>query len=53
MGYWLDILGCAGICLIELIGVFATMILIQGLVYRLTGFSIWNSYKKFIMKGVK
>lgn len=53
MNYVLDILGCATVSFVQLSKVFATAIIVQGLVYRLTGFSIWNNYKKFIMKGVK
>ena len=52
MNYWLDVLGCAGICFIELLGIFITMILIQGLVYRTTRISIYNCIKNSIEKEI-
>ncbi len=53
MNYVLDILGCALISFWQLSKVMLVAIMVQGSVYKLTGFSIWNNYKKFIMKGVK
>lgn len=50
MSYILDILGCATICLGEVLGIAIIGILIQGIVYRLTKFSIYNFIKDTIMK---
>lgn len=50
MSYMLDILGCATICLGEVLGIAIIGILIQGIVYRLTKFSIYNFIKDTIMK---
>lgn len=52
MNYILDILGCATICIAELIGIMVIGIAIQGIVYRLTKFSIFNAIKKSIIKGI-
>ena len=50
MNYVLDIIGCATICLGEVLGIAMIAILIQGVVYRLTKFSIFNFIKDTIMK---
>ena len=52
MNYILDIIACATICFAELIIIFTIGITIQGLVYRLTGFSIFNAIKNSIIKGI-
>lgn len=52
MNYVLDILACATVCIAELLIIFAIGIIIQGLVYRLTGFSIFNAIKNSIIKGI-
>lgn len=52
MNYILDILGCATICIAELIGIMVIGIAIQGIVYRLTKFSIYNAIKDSIIKGI-
>lgn len=44
----LDFILCSGIVGIELIGVFAIAMLIQGVVYWTTGFSIYNYLLKVV-----
>ena len=46
MSYLLDVILCSGVVAAELIGIFAGALLIQGLVYRTTKFSIYNYAKK-------
>lgn len=46
MEYWLDVILCSGMVALELICVFAAALLVQGIVYRITGFSIYNFLKK-------
>lgn len=52
MNYVLDILGCTTICIAEVIGIMILGIAIQGIVYRLTKFSIFNAIKNSIIKGI-
>lgn len=49
MNYVLDIIGCALVCITEVLVLFFVAILIQGIVYRTTKFSIFNAIKKFII----
>lgn len=49
MSYLLDVILCSGVVAAELIGTFAGALLIQGLVYRLTGFSIYNKLVKVMV----
>lgn len=49
MNYLLDVILCGGVVALELIGIFAGALLIQGLVYRLTGFSIYNKLVKVMI----
>ena len=46
MEYWLDVLLCGGVVAAKLLFWFIVAITIQGIVYRTTGFSIYN----FIIK---
>ncbi len=50
MNYVLDILGCASICIAELTAVIIAGIILQGLVYRTTGISLYNCVKNSIEK---
>lgn len=54
MEKYLDALGCLMIMITQLVRVFAIAIIIQGSVYQLSGkkISIWNIYKKSMLKGV-
>lgn len=52
MSYILDILACATICIAEVIAVCILAVVIQGTVYRITKFSIYNAIKKSIIKGI-
>lgn len=54
MEKYLDALGCLMIMISQLVRVFAIAIIIQGSVYQLSGkkISIWNIYKKSMLKGV-
>lgn len=52
MNYVLDILGCALVCITEVFALFFIAILIQGIVYRTTKFSIFNAIKDFIVKEI-
>lgn len=42
MGYLLDVIACIGVVAAELIGVIILGMLMQGVVYWTTGFSIYN-----------
>lgn len=53
MSYILDILGCATICLTEVIAIVIIGMLIQGITYRLTKFSIYNFIKDTIKKEMQ
>ena len=50
MNYVLDILGCASVCIAQLVTILTVGILVQGLIYRLTGISIYNCIKNSIEK---
>ncbi|MBP3464086.1 MAG: hypothetical protein J6K45_06375 [Clostridia bacterium] len=52
MNYILDIAACGGITFLQLFKVILIGILVQGLVYRVTGFSIYNFMKKSIEKEI-
>jgi len=54
MEYILDILGCGLITMWQLLKIFMIAILIQLLVYQLSGkkISLWNEFRRFIMKEV-
>lgn len=49
MSYWLDVILCGGMVALELLGILVGTLLIQGVVYWTTGFSI----AKGIDKGFK
>lgn len=46
INYILDVMLCGGVVLIELIGVLTIAMLIQGIVYWTTGFSIYKYFLK-------
>lgn len=48
MNKLLDIILCSGICLAELIGIIIITLLIQLIIYQLTGFSIYNKIMKLL-----
>lgn len=54
MEKYLDALGCLMIMVSQIVRVFAIAIAVQGSVYQLSGrkISIWNIYKKTMLKGV-
>lgn len=54
MEKYLDALGCLMIMISQIAKVIAIAIIIQGSVYQLSGkrISIWNIYKKAMLKGV-
>lgn len=54
MEKYADAFGCLMIMISQLVRVFAIAIIIQGSVYQLSGkkISIWNIYKKSMLKGV-
>ena len=54
MEKYLDALGCLMIMISQLVRVFAIAIAVQGTVYQMSGrkISIWNIYKKSMLKGV-
>lgn len=45
----LDVIACGLVVLFEIVATFIIAVLIQGTVYRTTGFSIWN----YAMEGMK
>lgn len=54
MEKYADAFGCLMIMISQLVRVFAIAVAIQGSVYQLSGkrISIWNIYKKLMLKGV-
>lgn len=54
MEKYLDALGCLMIMISQIVRVLAIAIAVQGTVYQLSGrkISIWNIYKKSMLKGV-
>lgn len=54
MEKYAEAFGCLMIMITQLVRVFAIAIIIQGSVYQLSGkkISIWNIYKKLMLKGV-
>lgn len=54
MEKYLDALGCLMIMISQLVRVFTIAVAVQGTVYQLSGrkISIWNIYKKTMLKGV-
>ena len=54
MEKYLDALGCLMIMISQIVRVLAIAVAIQGSVYQLSGkrISIWNIYKKSMLKGV-
>ena len=54
MEKYAEAFGCLMIMITQLVRVFAIAIIIQGSVYQLSGkkISIWNIYKKSMLKGV-
>lgn len=54
MEKYLDALGCLMIMITQLVRVLAIAIAVQGTVYQMSGrkISIWNIYKKAMLKGV-
>ena len=54
MEKYLDALGCLMIMISQLVRVFAIAVAVQGTVYQMSGrkISIWNIYKKTMLKGV-
>jgi hypothetical protein len=50
MDYLADVLACGGMVALELIGVFVAALLIQGVVYWTTGFSIARYLNKKLIK---
>lgn len=50
MSYWLDVISCGMVVFIELITIIAGALLIQLVVYRLTGFSIYNNFVRSLIK---
>lgn len=54
MEKYLDALGCLMIMITQLVRVLAIAIAVQGTVYQMSGrkISIWNIYKKSMLKGV-
>ena len=52
MNYFLDVILCGGVLILHLLSAFVVAMLIQGIVYWTTGFSIYNHlYKIFIRKA--
>lgn len=54
MEKYLDALGCLMVMITQLVRVFAIAVAVQGTVYQMSGrkISIWNIYKKSMLKGV-
>ena len=54
MEKYLDALGCLMIMISQIAKVIAIAVAVQGTVYQLSGrkISIWNIYKKAMLKGV-
>lgn len=54
MEKYLDALGCLMVMITQLVRVLAIAIAVQGTVYQMSGrkISIWNIYKKAMLKGV-
>lgn len=54
MEKYLDALGCLMVMITQLVRVFAIAVAVQGTVYQMSGrkISIWNIYKKAMLKGV-
>lgn len=54
MEKYLDAFGCLMIMITQLVRVFAIAVAVQGTVYQMSGrkISIWNIYKKAMLKGV-
>lgn len=46
MEYWLDVMLCSGVVAAKFFLTIVIALAIQGIVYRLTGFSIYNYAKK-------
>lgn len=46
MNYLLDVIACGLVTLGEILGVIAIAMLVQGIVYWTTGFSIYNAFIK-------
>ena len=49
MNYLLDVLLCSGVVLLQLAGAIIGALLVQLVVYRLTGFSIYNKLVKVLI----
>ncbi len=49
MNYWLDVLLCSGVVVLEVIGAIIIGLLIQGIVYWTTGISIAKKIDKFFI----
>jgi hypothetical protein len=47
MNYWLDVILCSGVVVLEVIGALIIGLLIQGIVYWTTGISIAKKIDKF------
>lgn len=47
-----DVIACGLVVIFELFAVFISAVLIQGITYRTTGFSIWNWMKTSIEKEI-
>ena len=54
MEAYADAFGCLMIMISQLVRVFAIAVAVQGIVYQMSGkrISIWNIYKKNMLKGV-
>ena len=54
MEKYADAFGCLMIMISQLVRVFAIAVAVQGTVYQMSGrkISIWNIYKKAMLKGV-
>lgn len=54
MEKYADAFGCLMIMISQLVRVFAIAVAVQGTVYQMSGrkISIWNIYKKSMLKGV-
>lgn len=54
MEVYADAFGCLMIMISQLVRVFAIAVAVQGIVYQMSGkrISIWNIYKKNMLKGV-
>lgn len=46
MEYWLDVMLCSGVVAAKFFSAIIIALAIQGIVYRITGFSIYNFLKR-------